>query len=48
MLAHVEIVYKHKKINILFQDKERPVKTKLMLAKLQAVLVCVESDFAQC
>ena len=47
MLAHVEIVYKHKKINILFQDKERPVKTKLMLANLHAVLIDVESDFAQ-
>ena len=37
-----------KKFNILFQGKERPAKTKSMLAKLCAVLVSAESDFVQC
>ena len=37
-----------KKNNIIYQDKKRPEKTKLMPAKLRAVLVCAESDSAQC
>ena len=35
------------KINILFQGKERSAKTKLMPAKLCAVLVCAESIISQ-
>ena len=37
-----------KKINILDQGKESHAKTKLMPAKLHAVLVCAEPDSAQC
>ena len=33
---------------IPFKGKERLAKTKLMLAKLGAVLSCAESDSAQC
>ena len=49
MLTHPEIVHMYlKKIRILFQGKEMPAKTKLMPGKLRAVLVCAESDSAQC
>ena len=34
------------KFYILFQDKKRPTKIKLMPAKLHAVLACGESDSA--
>ena len=37
-----------KKINILFQCKERPAKTKLIPAKLRAVLAGAKSDSAKC
>ena len=35
-------------IVILIRNKERPSKTNFMLAKLRAVLVSAESDFALC
>ena len=49
MLCYIEIVLIYlKKNNYRFQGKERPPKTKLMPAKLRAVLACAESDFVQC
>ena len=50
MLAYVEIItlYVFKKLNILYESKERPAQTKLMMAKLRALLACAESDYAQC
>ena len=51
MLVYVQIVHIYffiYKFTILFQGKERPAKTKLMPAKLRAVLVCAESDSMQC
>ena len=50
MLVHVEIVHKYVflKFNILLQSTERPSRTKFLSAKLRAVLVCMESDSAQC
>ena len=49
MLFYLEVFHLYlKKFNILFQGKERPAKTKSMLAKLCAVLVSAESDFVQC
>ena len=40
MLGCIEVVLK---FNILYQGKEKPVKTKLMPAKLRADLACAES-----
>ena len=50
MLAYVEIItlYVFKKLDILYESKERPAQTKLMTAKLRALLACAESDYAQC
>ena len=61
MFVHDEIVHMYfYTLNILFQRKERPTKTKFMPAKLQVVFVCMrevrldavlasmESDSAQC
>ena len=45
-LVYVEIV--HIFFYILFQGKERPAKTKIMLAKLRTVLVFAKSDSAHC
>ena len=44
MLAYVEIVTLYlKKINILYEGKERPAETKLMTAKLSTVLAYTQS-----
>ena len=61
MLAYVEIItlYVFKKLNILYESKERPAQTKLMTAKLRAMFACAGSptprsvslhgvDLAQC
>ena len=37
------IPYIFLKLNILYEGKERPAMTKLMPAKLRAVLACAES-----
>ena len=52
MLGYVQIVtlyvFNFFLFSIKYQGKARPAQTKLMPAKLRAVLACAESDFVQC
>ena len=44
----IQIFWQAKQVDILYQGKERPAKTKFMPAEFRTVLVSAESDSEQC